>query len=317
MKPLRKNVAIAIDGGGLRGAIVARALAVVEQEGIPWQDRVENKWGNVARLAAGTSTGSIISAGLGVNMSANELHQLYCELASKIFRKSLRSALWPLFTYRYHNAALIAILKEHLGERTMADFWQPERPMDVVITVRDLVQGKTHFVKPWKSAYKEWPVWRAVVASCTVPTYFPVVEGCFVDGGVGSYSNPCYVAAYEAITCLGWKPQETTLISLGTGRSATGLPPYTANRFWAIKWLTPLLDTFLADANQQQVRIVHEFFPALDFRRFQLTIPAIPIDDPVYIGALTELGNELGQKMLEDQVDADAVRPAARLSDFE
>ena len=31
MKPLRPNVALAIDGGGIRGALVARALSVVEE----------------------------------------------------------------------------------------------------------------------------------------------------------------------------------------------------------------------------------------------------------------------------------------------
>ncbi len=309
MKPLRTNVAIAIDGGGLRGTMVARALAIVEEE-------LNLKWGDVARLVAGTSTGSIISAGLGINMSAAEIHTLYVNLAARIFRASIRSALWPFFTYRYPNDTLIEILKEHLGEMKMGDFWKPERPMDVVITARDLVQGKTLFIKPWKSAYKDWPVWRAVVASCTVPTYFPVVDGCYVDGGVGSYSNPCYIAAYEAIKCLKWNPEETTLISIGTGRVRDSLKPYQANRFWSIKWLTPLLDTFLSDANRQQVRLVHEFFPGLDFRRFQMDIPNIPIDDPRYVNTLSDLGNELGQKILNDEVDTEALRAAATPADF-
>lgn len=305
MKPLRKNVAIAIDGGGLRGTMVARALAVVEEA-------TGLRCGERAGLLAGTSTGSIISAGLGINMSAAEIHQLYCELAKMIFRKSLRSVLWPLFTYRYSNRPLIQVLKTYVGDKKMGDFWTAERKVDVVITARDLVQGRTLFIKPWKEAYKDWPVWRAVVASCTVPTYFPVLDGCFVDGGVGSYSNPCYVAAYEAVKCLGWNPDETTLISIGTGRVRSPLKPYEASRFWSIKWLTPLLDTFLADANQQQVRVVHEFFPTLDFRRFQMDIPDIPIDDPKYVDVLTELGNELGQKILEDQIDVEATRPPAR-----
>ena len=32
MKPFRKNVALAIDGGGIRGLIVAKALEVLEAE---------------------------------------------------------------------------------------------------------------------------------------------------------------------------------------------------------------------------------------------------------------------------------------------
>ncbi len=308
MKALRPNVAIAIDGGGLRGVMVARALTIFEQE-------LGKKCGDIARLAAGTSTGSIISAGIGVGMSAAEIHKLYCDLASVIFRKSWRSVLWPIATYRYANDALIKTLKTYLGEIKMSDFWKPDRQMDVVITARDLVQGRTLFVKPWKNAYKDWPVWRAVVASCTVPTYFPVVEGCFVDGGAGSYSNPCYVAAYEAVKCLKWKPEETTLISLGTGRVVPNIKPYQANRFLPLGWLTPLIDTFLADSNQQQVRVVQEFFPGLDFRRFQIDIPDIPIDEPKYIQALTELGNALGQKIVEDE--SEVLPPAAKAEDYQ
>ena len=81
-------------------------------------------------------------------------------------------------------------------------------------------------VKPWKPDYTDWPVTLAVLASSAVPTLFPVVEGRYVDGGVGSYANPCYVAAYELRYCLGWDPAETTLISLGTGRTPHTLTPF-------------------------------------------------------------------------------------------
>ena len=53
MKPFREHVAIAIDGGGIKGAMVTRALSILEDHlGKPSHD--------IFRLAAGTSTGSII-----------------------------------------------------------------------------------------------------------------------------------------------------------------------------------------------------------------------------------------------------------------
>jgi predicted acylesterase/phospholipase RssA len=316
MKPLRKNVAIAIDGGGLRGVITTRAMAVVERAGIPWEGGKAHKWGDVARLIAGTSTGSVISAALGVGLSAAEVHQLYCVMAAKIFKKSISSTLWPIFPYRYPNGPLIQVLKAYLKDKRMADLWQPERQMDIVMPVRDLVQSKTHFIKSWKSAYQKWPVWKAVVASCSVPTFFPVVEGSYVDGGVGSYANPCYVAAYEARQCLKWKARETTLISLGTGRGPSGLKPHEADTFLPIQWLSPLITTFMEDANEQQVRVVNELFYGLDFRRFQVDIPNIPIDDPAYVGELTRIGDELGRKILGDEVDTQAIQPPQRPPKF-
>ncbi len=51
----------------------------------------------------------------------------------------------------------------------------------------------------------------AVMASTAAPTYFPSLDGSFIDGGVGSYNNPCYLAAYEIQFVLSWKLEETTL----------------------------------------------------------------------------------------------------------
>ncbi|MFQ5811653.1 MAG: hypothetical protein ACE5I2_00435 [Anaerolineae bacterium] len=49
MKPFRKHVAIAVDGGGIKGVIVARALAILEEY-------LGQSSHEIFRLAAGTST---------------------------------------------------------------------------------------------------------------------------------------------------------------------------------------------------------------------------------------------------------------------
>lgn len=297
MKPFREHVAIAIDGGGIRGVMVARALAVLE-------DHTGQSVHQMFRLAAGTSTGSILSAGIGVGLTGAQMHQLYCDLGGRIFRKSLRSLLWPLTRYRYSNETLKASLAQHLGESTMGDFWSADPPTDVVITAFDLVTNHTCFIKPWKEQYAGWPVVKAVLASCTVPTYFPPVEGRYVDGGVGAYSNPCYLAAYEACFCLKWNPAETTLISLGTGRSPRMIQPGQAERFWAWEWIDPVLGAFLQSADDQQVHLVRTFFDQLDFRRFQVDLrEPIGLDDVDKIPILTAYGEELGRKIIRDEMD--------------
>ena len=58
MKPFHKHVAIAVDGGGIKRVIVTRALATPE-------GHLGQLSHQIFRLAAGTSTGSIISAGNG------------------------------------------------------------------------------------------------------------------------------------------------------------------------------------------------------------------------------------------------------------
>jgi Patatin-like phospholipase len=301
MKPFRQHVALAVDGGGIRGTMVAKALAIVEAE-------LGQQCADLFQMTAGTSTGSIISAALASRIPAAQIHELYVRLGATIFKKTWR-AYWPLAGYKYPNTALKAALRETLGERKMGEFWSGPNPLDVIVTVRDLVENRTLFVKSWKDEYKGWEVWKAVLCSSTVPTYFPVVDGRYVDGGVGSYTNPCYIAAYEAVYLLGWDPAETTLISIGTGREPSGIPLGKAGHFNALEWILPLVNTFLADANDQQVRVVLEFFPALDFRRFQIDLdPVIPIDDPSGIPALTKLGEKLAQMILSDQTDKKVLR---------
>jgi predicted acylesterase/phospholipase RssA len=308
MKPFRKYAALAIDGGGIRGTMVAKALAVLEEaEGKSCRE--------IFGLTAGTSTGSILSAAVAAGIPAAKTHDVYVDLGRNIFKKSWR-LIFPfkyLVHYMYPSDYFKATLQKYLGEMTMGDLWAAEPRMDVVITTRDLVLNKTCFVKPWKDNYKDWKVWYAVLCSSSAPTYMPVVDGRYVDGGVGSYANPCYLAAYEAQFCLEWPLEETTLVSVGTGRYPGGLKPHQADRFNALDWVLPAIDTYASDASDQQVRLVQTFFPGLDFRRFQMDLPyPIPMDDASSIPALTDLGEELGRKILHDRVDEEVYADAGK-----
>lgn len=305
MKPFRKHVAFALDGGGIRGVIIARALAMLEEA-------LSARLHEILGLAAGTSTGSIIAAALVSGLSAQQITELYAEAGPIVFRKSLRSALWPLMTHRYPSAPLARLLTQHLGTRKLGDLWKPPNAKDLVITIFDLVENRPRFLKPWKEEYKEWSVTEAVLASAAAPTYFPVVKGRFVDGGVGSYSNPCYLAAYEIVFCLGWKLEETTLISLGSGRSLRHLRPGEAEHFLPIHWITPLLDAFGRSAEDQQVHLVETFFRGLDFRRFQIPMAQpIAMDDTSQMETLLSYGEQLGRMILADEYDGSmGVRPS-------
>lgn len=298
MKPFRKNVAIAIDGGGIKGTMVARALAIIE-------DHLAQQAHSIFRLTAGTSTGSIISAGIAKGLSGEQIHKLYCDLGEKVFKSSFRSRLWWLFRYRYSHEPLEKALKDYFRDITIGDLWLADPPTDVVITTFDLVTNHTCFIKPYKDKYAvDWSVVRAVLASCTVPTYFPVFEGRYVDGGLGAYVNPCYLAAYEACFCLNWDPAETTLISLGTGRDPHTLKVGNANRFHVWNWIEPGLGAFLQSTDDQQVHLVRTFFSQLDFRRFQIDFDKpIALDDPKQIPKLTKYGDELGRKIINDETD--------------
>lgn len=297
MKPLRKNVAIAFDGGGLRGIITARALTTLESV-------LAKPMHEIIGLTAGTSTGSIIAAAVAAELTAKQILELYVDMGKSIFKKSIRTTFWPLTTFRYPRPPLAKALEKHIGNLKMGDVWNKKPPIDLVVTTFGLVENRSRFVKSWKDEYKDWKVIDAVQASAAAPTYFPVLEGRFTDGGVGSYNNPCFLAAYEIQFCLKWKPEETTLISLGTGRSSKHREVGEATKFRPLQWLTPMLDAFGSSADDQQVHLVETFFKDLDFRRFQVDMKEeIPLDDSNQIDAMIQYGQRMGSMILEDQLD--------------
>jgi patatin-like phospholipase/acyl hydrolase len=139
MKPFRKNVALAIDGGGIRGVIVTRALAILEQQ-------LGKSCRDIFGLTAGTSTGSIVSAGIGAGLSGSQMTQLYQDLGNNIFQKTLRSRLWLITKCRYPHEPLAAALRQHIGDFKMGDFWTAKPPIDVLITCFDLEENRTRFI---------------------------------------------------------------------------------------------------------------------------------------------------------------------------
>jgi len=297
LKPFLKNVAISIDGGGIRGVVVTQALSLLE-------DHLSKPLEDIFKLAVGTSTGSIISAGIGMGLSARKMTDLYRTLGAMIFPNTPRKWLFPLTRCRYPGEPMHEALLAHFGPMTMGDFWADHRKMDVVITAYDLLENRTRFIKPWKAEYQNWLVVKAVQSSCTVPTYFPIVENRYIDGGVGSYGNPCYVTAYEAQVCLGWDPKETTLISIGTGRSPYAFHPEKVPKLWAWDWIGKTLGVFQQSAHDQQVHLVETFFKQLDFRRFQIDLREnIEMDDVHQIDRLVAYGVRLGRMILSDKFD--------------
>jgi hypothetical protein len=313
VKPFRKYVVLAVDGGGLRGLIPAIALSAVEE-------RMGKRWREVLSIAAGTSTGSIITAALLSGLPALEITELYLQHGRDIFRKSWRNLpLVKYFTdYQYSNRKLREVLGKYLGERTLGDLWANGRK-NLVITVRDLVEAHTLFIKPYKEKYRDWLLADAVLASTAVPTMFPVVKGRYVDGGVGSYSNPCFMGAFEALFCAGYHPDEVTVLSLGTGRDDCRIAPGRAVHFNQVDWVPVILGSFLTDCNDQQVRTVatlfrkgrdlprewRSFVSGIDFRRFQVNLPnSMPAgDDATRLEELIPFGDEMGRMILEDEWD--------------
>ena len=69
-------------------------------------------------------------------------------------------------------------------------------------------------------------------------------------------------------------------------------------------WLGPVMGAFLKSADDEQVHRVDTLFPELDFRRFQVQMSEdIGMDQPEQMPQLLKYGEELGRKILNDEMD--------------
>jgi predicted acylesterase/phospholipase RssA len=326
----RPNIAIAVDGGGMRGYIVAEALTALESElgGTPL---VKNP---AVKVIAGASTGSLISGALAIGMTAREIADMYINtsrtsLASSlpgwIPRKvdfALRVVLLLRRPYLYTNTAWRKLLRDTCErmtgnpDLTMGQLGKMLRKDQVlVVTVMDVVSRRTLFLKSNCEADKDWKVWQAILASASPPGLVPAVEvngRYYTDGAIGNYGNPSAVAAHEAITWGKRKPGDVSVFSFGCGwvdSGTKGNTPSSPANWGIVQWLRAAYAMASDDATRaQSVDIINDYILAepvgMDFRRFQFALrERIPIDDTsdVAFAIMRKIGEAVGERVRSDQ----------------
>ena len=205
---------LSLDGGGIRGIFSARVL-----------DLMNNTLGidvcNAFDLLVGTSTGSIVAAAVATGHNLSKLVSDYECFAPLIFRK--RVSVCGLLRSKYGNKVLETFLRESFGEITLGDIKEP-----LIINATNVSTGSVHV---FKSSYQEdrrggdyfrdrdVPLYKAVLASCSAPTYFDPVEisGDLVcDGGLWA-NNPALVGYVDATRNFNRTTMNTRILSIGTG----------------------------------------------------------------------------------------------------
>jgi predicted acylesterase/phospholipase RssA len=265
---------LSIDGGGIRGIIPLACLVQLERrEGKPAPELFE--------MVAGTSTGSVIAAGLALGLTARGLLALYKDLARQAFKKlPWWQVLANLGNHRYSNAFIAATLDAIGAEAKLNDL-----PLQILITAKNTCTSRTDFfVRDGPANASLWGTMRlkdAVLASIAAPTYFPAHHATvldhshtWVDGGVGVAGNPAYHAAVEALhyTAGTFLPGQTRMLSFGTGRHPHLINADKAN---LLQWARWSLDEILEDAGDWQTYVTrreYELTGRIDFRRYQLDL---------------------------------------------
>jgi patatin-like phospholipase/acyl hydrolase len=271
---------LTIDGGGIRGIIPACMLV-----------RLEEMTGKPARetfdFVAGTSTGAVIAGGLAAGIPAARILAIYMNRAEEVFPQRPWNVLKRIaLGHMYSTHRLRDVLAEEAG--AAAGWSLNDAPLDVLITAKRVTDGLPwYFVRDNPANAGRTGVLNLVdciTASAAAPTYFapwtmhdlraPPGEDprlVLTDGGVGVAGNPIYQTCVEAFhyTAPPYDPQETTIISLGTGRSSAIRPV----PGWLWPWLKWILNELLDSAGEQQTELARRHYAAAMLYRLDPTLP--------------------------------------------
>ena len=207
---------LSIDGGGYRGVFAANVLKNIELlfDDFNWKKRF--------CLMAGTSTGSIIAAGLATGKKASEISTFYNGYGEKIFpRRSFWQKLLNPYGIRkrlYDSAILQELLEKEFGQIRLGEIDQPLFLPATNIESGNVFVMKTNYGKFDRD--KNIRLVDAILASCAAPTYFKpreVGEHFLADGGLWA-NNPTLMAMIEAKFRLGKDISKVKVLSIGTGR---------------------------------------------------------------------------------------------------
>ena len=208
---------LSIDGGGIRGIYPAYILRCIEE-------RLKMNLLDTFDMIAGTSTGSIVAAGVATGVPAAEIVAMYKKHGAKIFRKKnffCRSKLLHLlFDSFYDTQYLKGLLSEVFRDKRLGDIEKP-----LLLPAADIGNGRVHVLK---SSYHEdftrdnnVMLKDAILASCSAPIYFDpyrLDEYLLADGGLWA-NNPALIAMIDAQKRLGIAQDDIRILSIGTGHS--------------------------------------------------------------------------------------------------
>lgn len=266
---------LALDGGGIRGALTLGYL--MEMEKILRErhgNREDFRLCDYFDLIGGTSTGSIIAACLAIGMSVQEIRDKYFELGGRIFNRKYKwykiFEIDDLIKASYDHRPLEEELQKVFGDITLGDQTRIRTGLCIVAKRADtnsvwplINHPKGKFFSSEMGRNSEIPLWMAVRASAAAPTYFlPQVidvggdmpEAAFVDGGVSMANNPALQLLMVA-TLSGfpfhweWGDDRILVVSVGTGMSRWSKLPKQITKNHLLNWAASLPDMLMQDAS--------------------------------------------------------------------
>eukprot|EP01135_Chromosphaera_perkinsii_P008474 Nk52_evm42s1360 gene=Nk52_evmTU42s1360 len=275
---------LSLDGGGIRGRLTAAFLGEMEKT----MKKTHPDFGIRKNfdMFAGTSTGSILAAGLGYlhNIPVEDIESVFGYDNSKVIFGPGDWTNSNTLKCKYGGEGKTEVLRSYFGPLKFNT--GTSDLTNVVIVSYDLTSGKGLAFKNWKSEFNTLDVADCVDCSSAAPTYFPPHSFGFngqttwcVDGGVTA-NNPTLVALSEMFNL--YPTSNIKVLSVGTGHGAEASAPAIAaqpDEWGILTWFSAGLidimqDTTLTDGilsnmmpEGNYIRVEHELLkasPALD-----------------------------------------------------
>jgi hypothetical protein len=317
---------LAIDGGGIKGAFAASALATLEEDS---GRRVAHHFD----LITGTSTGGIIALGLGLGLSAREICTFYQQRGPTIFPGTSTLQRWQdkvrqLFGPKRSHDVLRTELHAVFGDRRFG-----ESTCRLAIPTYDAVAGRIFVMK---TAHHERfrydidaPAVDVALATSAAPTYFASAkfphhdDSSYVDGGVWA-NCPVMVGIIEAVSFLGQRLEDLDVLSIGATTTPFNIARHAESG--AAQWNVGLVD-LMFEAQTQSNLAQAQLLLGNRFHRINAVVGAgeFELDDarPDRIERLVALGRGEAVKRINrdavssrflDNVPAAPFVPAVRLA---
>jgi patatin-like phospholipase/acyl hydrolase len=293
---------LSLDGGGMRGVISARILQQIEID--LWEKR-KLKLHEYFDAIAGTSTGSILAAGLAKGKTSKELIDLYKQNGDRIFPKPwtenlpgmLKLIAGLVFSPKYSHKGLESVLQEQLENTPIKAI---DKPILHILAYDTFYRNTTQFTNFHPQLGDRWyddtPLWKICVASASAPTFFPpyklVPENIekfgdwkfpHIDGGVGA-NNPTLSIVSEALLLSQQEIisdeikaernlkdltlDKIAVLSIGTGNVVQPFTYKTVKSWKTMKWASHIGDVFMAAPQEIDSTICQQLMGGYDSKRY-------------------------------------------------
>lgn len=288
MKP--KKVALAIDGGGVRGIIPARVITEIER-------RTAKHASSLFCLIAGSSIGAalgLVLAKPASNGAPASTAAAALDLLTGSFARVFPARWWhdwpvlgvvgSMLRHKYSNTGVRALLEEHFGETTMG-----QALTGVAVAAYDIGRGEPR-VFTNLGEDRERLMSDVALATAAAPGFYPPVEltsrdgaSTYVDSAV--FTNNAAMIAYTELLRRGAELRDVAIVSISAGRARCRLDPEHAARWGFFHWGPNIVRMAVDGASRMADHSLADILGATGesprYPRFEADIPASlePLDN--------------------------------------